>query len=153
MVAFAPNGRVLAAGGGAAVKLWDPVQRRLLRSLPETKDEIFLTGSFSADGRILAAGGSGRTVRLWQVETGQSAGILRGHGDFVRSVAFSPAGRTLISADRSTAKVWDIQTGRVLREWQSNAEALSVALSSRHQYWAAGSSDGKLRLWKLESLP
>lgn len=152
VVAFAPNGRVLAAGGGKAIRLWDPVHRRLLRSLHETNEEIFLAVSFSADSRLLAAAGNGRTIRLWQVETGELTREMPGHPDFVRSLAFSLDGRTLISADRSTARAWNVQTGRVLGEWRGGAEAaLAVALSAQHSYWAVGGSDGTLRTRKLVS--
>ena len=38
---------------------------------------------------------------------------LRGHSDYVRSVAYSPDGKHIVSgSDDNTVKVWDSQTGK-----------------------------------------
>jgi hypothetical protein len=71
-----------------------------------------LTGShgvaFSPDGRTLASCGEGKTVRLWELATGECQRILTGHAGSVNRVAFSPDGRTLAScgADK-TVRLWD----------------------------------------------
>jgi hypothetical protein len=54
--------------------------------------------AFSPDGNLLASGGVDRTIRLWDVRTGQQLGQpLRGHTDWVNSVAFAST-RLLASA-------------------------------------------------------
>src|SRR5262249_8124067 len=52
----------------------------------------------SPDGRWMAAGLVDRTIRLWSVQTGQVANVLRGHTALVLDVAFSPDGSQLASA-------------------------------------------------------
>ena len=69
--------------------------------------------AFSADGALLATASADRTVRLWNVATGQPHGApLKGHTDAVRGVAFSADGTLLAtaSADR-TVRLWNVATG------------------------------------------
>jgi WD40 repeat protein/tRNA A-37 threonylcarbamoyl transferase component Bud32 len=68
---------------------------------------------FSPDGRRLATASSDRTVRVWDLQTGQEALALQGHTGAVHGVCFSPDGRRLASASEDqTVKVWDAQTGQ-----------------------------------------
>ena len=59
------------------------------------------TLDFSTDGRLLAAGGTDKTVRIWELTTGNLRATLRGEDGAVSigmpySLAFSPDGRELV---------------------------------------------------------
>src|SRR6202167_3466909 len=49
--------------------------------------------AFSPDGKQIVSGSRDGTVRIWDIETGQTVvGPFEGHTDWVNSVAFSPDG-------------------------------------------------------------
>jgi len=46
--------------------------------------------AFSPNGKILASGTYSGVTQLWNIETGEVLGTLKGHDIWVSSVAFSP---------------------------------------------------------------
>ncbi|MEW6505560.1 MAG: hypothetical protein AB1457_16500, partial [Chloroflexota bacterium] len=64
-VAFSPDGRLLASGGGT-VRLWDVTSGAEVRRLAGHDNKV-LSVAFSADGRLLVSGSLDDTVRLWQI--------------------------------------------------------------------------------------
>ncbi|MFE0646989.1 trypsin-like peptidase domain-containing protein [Streptomyces sp. NPDC059534] len=74
---------------------------------------------------------------------------LTGHTDTVRTVAFSPDGKTLATVgDDRTMRLWDVATGkaRIIREEHTN-EVYSAAFSPDGRTLATGDADDTLRLW------
>ena len=53
--------------------------------------------SFSPDGTKVASGSDDKTVKLWDVTSGECLQTLEGHSDCVNSVSFSPDGTKVAS--------------------------------------------------------
>jgi WD40 repeat protein len=78
--------------------------------------------AFSPDGSWLAAGAGDqgdRSIRIWDVGTGETICCLRGHDDDVRSVAFSPDSRRVISRSSGWIYLWSIENGIELWRFKS----------------------------------
>ena len=53
------------------------------------------------------------SARIWDATTGRELTVLRGHTDAVRSAAFSPDGKRIVTASEDeTARIWDAAKGR-----------------------------------------
>ncbi len=88
-------------------------------------------------------------ARLWDVPAGRLRCELR-HGAYVRAVAISPDGQTLLtgSLDR-TARLWRADNGEPIgKEPLAHAEGVgTVAFSADGNTVLAASTDGTARLW------
>ena len=108
-VAFSPDGKTLASGGGDnVIHLWDIDTGEINRTLIGHTHWVFSL-AFSPDGKILASGSVDSDIRLWDPHTGEHKKTLTGHTAWVRSIAFSPDGKTLVSgSDDGTVLIWEI---------------------------------------------
>jgi WD40 repeat protein/serine/threonine protein kinase len=109
---FSHNGKTLAlVTRNNTVKLWDVVTRQERAVLSGHQRNInFLT--FSPDDRTLATGSEDSTVRLWDVASGQGLSTLK-HQYYLGSVAFSRDGKTLVTSDWYSVKLWDVARGLI----------------------------------------
>jgi WD40 repeat protein len=85
--------------------------------------------------------------------SGPQLTVQIGHTGDVRSVAFSPDGRYVLSgSEDGTAKLWEVSTGREVRTLsghRSNVTSVSISPDGRHGL--SGSYDGTAKLWDLET--
>lgn len=113
-----------------------------------------LAVAYSPDGKTLASSGSSDgTVQLWDAERGEHTKTLKGHTDKVKTLAFSPDGKTLVSgSDDDTLRMWDTNTGRMLRKLDGHSsDVKSVVFSGDGKMIASGSKDATVRLWNAET--
>ena len=124
--AFSPDGRWLAGvvRGESAVRLWDLASTANAPRVLEGHADKVNWVAFSPDSKRLvsAAGGvefidggqkwatsDDNSARVWDLASGRTVAVLKGHSSTVRHAEFSPDGRRVVtsSVDRS-ARVWDI---------------------------------------------
>src|SRR5262249_15219667 len=95
------------------------------------------------DGQTLATGGNDRTVKLWDLNTGQERLTLEGHAGWVTSVAFAPDGKTLATGSvDQTVKLWEVAAGKELATLHGHTVPVSsVAFAPDGRTLASGGAE------------
>src|SRR5258707_10226708 len=75
---------------------------------------------------------SDRGIVIWNVESEQVERILTGHSDIVKNVSWSPDGSMIASdSNDATIRVWDAQSGALIRVILESYGGLSSAAGSK----------------------
>jgi WD40 repeat protein len=121
-MAFSPDGKMLAVGGGYAegemifgyVKLWEVVTWQL-RGILGGHTHVVHALAFAPDGNTLATGSDDGTARIWDPRGRRERAVLKGDAGELRGVAFTPDGKTLATGNGKSprsVKLWEVATGK-----------------------------------------
>jgi WD40 repeat protein/transcriptional regulator with XRE-family HTH domain len=109
------------------------------------------TVAFAPKDKVLATGSSDGTVRLWRTDERRRAAVFAAGGK-VRSVAFSPDGRTLAAGAAGAAggavRVWDVTGRRAVATLSTDAPVRAVAYAPDGRTLGSAGSDGTITLWR-----
>ncbi|MDM8554485.1 caspase family protein [Desulfococcaceae bacterium HSG7] len=160
-LAFSPDSRRLISGSGdKTARIWDVTTGKALHTLSGHTDFIY-AAAFSPDGERAVTGSFDDTLILWDIRTGEpispspysgegrGGGILTGHTDNVRSAAFTPDGKYLLSGSwDKTIRLWDGKSGRFIKELAKLSKRLagiSVSPDSKILVIGNGAKNGPFK--------
>ena len=149
-LSFGRDGKTLASADWSVTRLWDVKAGKEVRTFPDTG--VFV--ALAPDGRTLATATPGHNLRLWEVATGKECLPIERHEQAVTTALLSPDGKTAVTADYQTIRLWDAATGKLRRRLWSRPGGPSpprVAFAPGGKSLASSGSDRTLRLWDLQT--
>jgi WD40 repeat protein len=149
-VTYSPDGRAMVVGtsDGQLVRL-DGASATVRWQRGGQQSEVSRV-AWSPDGRWLATGGTDRAVRIWSADTGDVRQTLTSGNGTARSVMFNADSRRVLSAGWWRVDLWDVGTGRLLRDDIGASQGwFDARFSTSGEQLVMGSAQGTVRLWEL----
>ena len=150
-------------GNDGIARLWnltDNTYQPIVAALDQTKAELHLV--FSPDRRFLAAACASAyigkrdripAIQLWDVDTDQLLFNVEKQTQNIETIAFSPNGRILASAEGSNGiRLWHVESGTLLSTLKAATLSKVLAFSPDNHLLATGSSDGIVQLWDITAI-
>lgn len=149
--AYSPDRRQLVMADKKTVKVWEVQPFHELGSLGRYMEK-FNMSVYSPDGKKIITVTDDHNVIIWDSQTYQEIGTVKGHG-IINSVSFNSDGKRLItsSTDRK-ARIWDAETFQqlgILEGHEASVEMAMFCSDNRHIFTA--SRDGTVKIWDAET--
>ena len=134
------NSVVVTAGADGALLWWSLKKHKMLAQVQLGAPATMVATHRSAG--LVAVALDDKRVAVYDLASRRRVRLLTGHVGIVQSIAFSPDGRWVVSADmKGDVRVWDMPTGRCIDWLRFAAPATTVSLSPTGEFLATTHAD------------
>ncbi|MBP0018270.1 MAG: protein kinase [Cyanobacteria bacterium SBLK] len=109
--------------------------------------------AISPDSRLLISASADKTIKVWELATGELLQTLTGATSFINALAITFDGNFLIgaSADK-TIRIWNLETGELTNTLRGHTSFVDeIVMSPDGQFLVSTGADKTIRIWKLET--
>jgi serine/threonine protein kinase len=149
-VAMSQDGKLIAIGGKDGSISLSPIEERSPRTLSGHKDYVFLV-AFTPDSSKLISASADKTVRVWNVSSGQQERQMQiGKDELIITIDPNQMRAAIFSSTDGKVRIRSINDPAATSGFDiPHAEITSGAFSPNGETLALGTSDGKVRLWSI----
>lgn len=154
-VTFSPNHSLLVSGSqDAKIKIWKVASRTAPPNGEPIGELLGHEGvvhavALTADGRAISSSWD-RTIKIWQLSTGECLHSFSGHLLPAVSVTIRPNSKIFATGSHDgTIKLWNIDTAQCLATLTEHTQGITaVKFSPDGSTLASCSADGTVKLWR-----
>lgn len=154
---YSPDEQYLAMTAGSNVNLFNAGNDTKVLEFTGTFKRIkaghkgdILDIAFNRDGSFMATASADKTIKIWQVPSGEVIKTFEGHTDAVRYVRFVQDDKLLISVSEDlSTRVWEIETGKQVyfkKDFQKAILAFDVTQDGK--FFALGGRDKEIIIYE-----
>ena len=148
-IAWSVDGQQVLSASNGTLGLTAFDSGRRLRQLDGHTDGIYCA-AFDLNAQRALSGSRDRTVRVWDLRTGQCTAVLQGHTYHVHAVVWSADERQAISCSRDI-RLWDVESGACLRVFDGHGETIRTRPRRSSGNWSDGRQIDISPHWPLRS--
>jgi WD40 repeat protein len=152
---------LIAAGAGAKVIFWDLMEKKITKTISFDKPIIRIALSKSETGLALAMWRQPETafelmnsrgeVVLYDLIKNTKKKILTPHKSKVTFVEQLPKDRLVTAGYDGRVLLYDLNSGKVEREWNHGSWITSVAIAQKTGRIVSGDVDGTVKIWSFKT--
>jgi WD40 repeat protein len=158
---YSPNGELLLTTSrypDNTARIWNANTGELLTSYPGPE---FLGGmidaSFSPDGKYIVTAVNNGVAMVWNVDLDKAEitdplTVLTGHTQAIFSVVYSHNGRYILTSGDNTARIWDANTGQIIRILRGHDDIVYKASFDRDdKFVVTAGGDYRAIVWDVST--
>lgn len=150
VVLSSDGNRLVSAGGGGEVALWDANHMKFLKWVSRGGSTITSVTWLGATGLIGAASLDG-SVRVWDVKTGRELRNCCAHRERIWSMAADPDRSIVMTAGADgSARFWSMGELELLGDWKFGKRLTACCLLHTGGFGAVGTREGDLSICSIE---
>lgn len=129
--------------------MWDTTSGKALFTLTDHTDRVQAVATTSSS--LLVSGGVDKTVRVWDLDSGQCVRVFEGHRGAICGLAFTDDSRLAISASADdTLRVWDVEARSLSYKLPSHQNTVtSLKTDPLDRFVVSSSLDGTIQTYSL----
>ncbi len=142
---------IITGSSDGTITVWDAATLQQRAAWRGHEGGTYALAAHPAHG-LLASGSGDRSVRLWDIATGNRAAVgeMAGHKATIYGLAFDPSGDHLASGSYDQSiRLWDVvQRAPIMTVNEQAGFLRAVAFSADNQWLASGGADEIVRLYR-----
>lgn len=109
--------------------------------------------AISSDNRLAISASQDKTLKVWDIQTGEFVQILEGHSHWVTVVEICADNKRVASGSvDGTLKIWDLPSGKTIFTLEGHSNWITaIAITPDSKFIVSGSRDNTIRIWNLET--